>query len=157
MGIDWFPLWLSLRVAALSTLIAFLLGLWMAWLLARRDFKGRDIVDAAVTLPLVLPPTVLGYYLLVLLGSVVATGFIIAPVALHRTLFRQGEKEWLVHAANWCARLGLMTLALTIAGVVWLVFDVVVSREIAAIMGVATLVFLAALWAALPLVKRADD
>jgi molybdate transport system permease protein len=68
MDIDWFPLWLSLRVAALSTLVALLLGLWLAWLLARRDFRGRDVVDAAVTLPLVLPPTVLGYYLLVLLG-----------------------------------------------------------------------------------------
>ena len=68
MAIDWFPLWLSLRVAALSTAVAFLLGLWLAWLLARRPFRGRDVVSAAVTLPLVLPPTVLGYYLLVLLG-----------------------------------------------------------------------------------------
>jgi molybdate transport system permease protein len=68
MSIDWFPLWLSLRVAALSTLIALGLGLWLAWLLTSRRFHGRDVVDAAVTLPLVLPPTVLGYYLLVLLG-----------------------------------------------------------------------------------------
>jgi molybdate transport system permease protein len=67
-GIDWFPLWLSLRVAALSTLLAFLSGLYFAWLLARRDFRGREIVDSLVTLPLVLPPTVLGYYLLILLG-----------------------------------------------------------------------------------------
>lgn len=68
MAIDWFPLWLSLRVAALSTLIAFGGGLWIAWLLANRNFRGKDVLDAAVTLPLVLPPTVLGYYLLVLLG-----------------------------------------------------------------------------------------
>jgi molybdate transport system permease protein len=68
VSIDWFPLWLSLRVAALSTLIAFLLGLWLAWLLANRNFRGKEILDAAVTIPLVLPPTVLGYYLLVLLG-----------------------------------------------------------------------------------------
>jgi molybdate transport system permease protein len=68
MAIDWFPLWLSLRVAALSTAVALLAGLWLAWLLARRPFRGRDVVSAAVTLPLVLPPTVLGYYLLVLLG-----------------------------------------------------------------------------------------
>lgn len=68
MAIDWFPLWLSLRVAALSTAVAFCIGLWLAWLLARRPFRGRDVVSAAVTLPLVLPPTVLGYYLLVLLG-----------------------------------------------------------------------------------------
>lgn len=68
MEIDWFPLWLSLRVAAVSTLLAFAGGLALAYLLANRDFPGRDLADAVLTLPLVLPPTVLGYYLLVLLG-----------------------------------------------------------------------------------------
>ena len=68
MPIDWFPLWLSLRVAAISTAIALAIGLWLAWILANRYFRGKEILDAAVTLPLVLPPTVLGYYLLVLLG-----------------------------------------------------------------------------------------
>jgi hypothetical protein len=92
----------------------------------------------------------------VLLGSVIATGFIIAPVALHRTLFRQGEKEWLVHAANWCARAGLFTLAVTLAGVVWLVFDVVVSRTAAIVAGGVFLVFLTLLWGVLPLLRRTD-
>ena len=68
MPIDWFPLWLSLRVATVSTIIALALGLWIAWLLANRSFRGKEAIDAAVTLPLVLPPTVLGYYLLVVLG-----------------------------------------------------------------------------------------
>ncbi len=68
MPIDWFPLWLSLRVAALSTVLAIGVGLWVAYLLANRSFRGKEILDAAVALPLVLPPTVLGYYLLVLLG-----------------------------------------------------------------------------------------
>jgi molybdate transport system permease protein len=68
MSIDWFPLWLSLRVAALSTAVALALGLWIAYILANREFRGKDVLDAAVTLPLVLPPTVLGYYLLVLIG-----------------------------------------------------------------------------------------
>ena len=68
MTIDWFPLWLSLRVAALSTLLALAGGLWIAYLLANREFRGKNVLDAAVTLPLVLPPTVLGYYLLVLIG-----------------------------------------------------------------------------------------
>ncbi len=68
MAIDWFPLWLSLRVALLSTALAFVGGLWIAYLLANRQFRGKDVLDAAVTLPFVLPPTVLGYYLLVLLG-----------------------------------------------------------------------------------------
>src|ERR1041385_7805715 len=68
MQIDWFPLWLSLRVAIVSTAIAVAAGLWIAYTLANRDFRGKEALDAAVTLPLVLPPTVLGYYLLVLVG-----------------------------------------------------------------------------------------
>lgn len=68
MGVDWFPLWLSLRVAALSTVLAAAIGIALAYLLANRTFRGKELLDAAVTLPLVLPPTVLGYYLLVLLG-----------------------------------------------------------------------------------------
>jgi molybdate transport system permease protein len=68
MPIDWFPLWLSLRVALVSTVAALAAGLWIAHILANREFRGKAAVDAAVTLPLVLPPTVLGYYLLVLLG-----------------------------------------------------------------------------------------
>ena len=68
MQIDWFPLWLSLRVAAISTALALTFGLALAWILANRQFRGKELLDAAVTLPLVLPPTVLGYYLLVVLG-----------------------------------------------------------------------------------------
>jgi molybdate transport system permease protein len=68
MQIDWFPLWLSLRVAVLATALALVLGLWLAYLLANRNFWGKEVVDALATLPLVLPPTVLGYYLLVVLG-----------------------------------------------------------------------------------------
>ncbi|HTR36494.1 MAG TPA: molybdate ABC transporter permease subunit [Bryobacteraceae bacterium] len=68
MAIDWFPLWLSLRVASISTALALAVGLWLAWTLANRSFRGKEVLDAAVTLPLVLPPTVLGYYLLVLLS-----------------------------------------------------------------------------------------
>lgn len=74
MQIDWFPLWLSLRVAVLSTAISLAIGLWLAWLLANREFRGREALDAAVTLPLVLPPTVLGFYLLVVLGRESALG-----------------------------------------------------------------------------------
>jgi len=69
MPIDWFPLWLSLRVAFVSTAIAFGVGLWLAYILANWEFRGKEVLDAAVTLPLVLPPTVLGYYLLVLLAG----------------------------------------------------------------------------------------
>jgi molybdate transport system permease protein len=68
MSIDWFPLWLSLRVAGLSTLFSTVLGLWLAYALANREFRGKEALDAVATLPLILPPTVLGYYLLVILG-----------------------------------------------------------------------------------------
>ena len=62
------PLWLTLKVAGLATGMAFLAGVALAHLLARRRFWGRDWLDAVSTLPLVLPPTVLGYYLIVLVG-----------------------------------------------------------------------------------------
>jgi molybdate transport system permease protein len=68
MAIDWFPLWLSLAVAAIATVISLLLGIWLAWLLANKQFTGKDVLDALTTLPLALPPTVLGYYLLVVIG-----------------------------------------------------------------------------------------
>ncbi|MDR5683630.1 MAG: molybdate ABC transporter permease subunit [Armatimonadota bacterium] len=62
------PLWISLKVASLATLIASATGVGLAWLLATSRFRGRGIVEALTSLPLTLPPTVLGYYLLVLLG-----------------------------------------------------------------------------------------
>src|ERR1700755_2961163 len=68
LAVDLFPLWLSLRVAAVSTLFVVVAGVALAWLLARGRFFGREALDALVTLPLVMPPTVLGYYLLVFLG-----------------------------------------------------------------------------------------
>jgi molybdate transport system permease protein len=74
MSIDWFPLWLSLRVAGFATVISLAISLYVAYLLASRDWRGKEILDAVTTLPLVLPPTVLGYYLLVLLGRGSALG-----------------------------------------------------------------------------------
>jgi molybdate transport system permease protein len=65
---DWYPLWLSLRVATTATLIAASLGVGFAYLLAKGRFRGRGLLEAVVTLPIVLPPTVLGYYLLTTLG-----------------------------------------------------------------------------------------
>jgi molybdate transport system permease protein len=67
--IDWFPIQLSFQVSALATAIALAFGISIAWVLARLRFWGREWLDAAITLPLVLPPTVLGYYLLVVLGQ----------------------------------------------------------------------------------------
>ncbi len=64
----WIPLSLSLQVATWATLLNAVFGIAVAWALARLRFPGRDLLDALLTLPMVLPPTVLGYYLLVLIG-----------------------------------------------------------------------------------------
>lgn len=65
---DLSPLWLTLRVACFATLIAFGFAVAFAWITARFTFWGRDLLDAVLTLPLVMPPTVLGYYLIVVWG-----------------------------------------------------------------------------------------
>ncbi|MBP0627601.1 MULTISPECIES: molybdate ABC transporter permease subunit [unclassified Cupriavidus] len=68
MDAIWVPLLLSLKVAGWATALNAVLGVGAAWALARWRSPLRDVVDAVLTLPLVLPPTVLGYYLLVLVG-----------------------------------------------------------------------------------------
>ncbi len=68
MDAAWVPLLLSLKVAGWATALNTVLGVGAAWALARWRSPLRDVVDAVLTLPLVLPPTVLGYYLLVLVG-----------------------------------------------------------------------------------------
>lgn len=62
------PLLLTLKVAGWATVLATLAGVLIAYALARLRFPGREVLDAMMTLPMVMPPTVLGYYLLVLLG-----------------------------------------------------------------------------------------
>ena len=73
-SIDWGPLWLSLQVATLSTIFTLTTGTGLALLLAWRKLPARDLIDAVISAPLVLPPTVLGYYLLVALGRNSALG-----------------------------------------------------------------------------------
>ena len=68
MALDWSALWLSLKVAGWATAINLVLGVALGALLARRRFPGRELLDTLLTLPMVLPPTVLGYYLLVVIG-----------------------------------------------------------------------------------------
>ena len=62
------PLWLTLKVAILATMLAGATGIGLGWWMARRRFAGHALVDAFLMMPLVLPPTVLGYYLIVLIG-----------------------------------------------------------------------------------------
>ena len=65
---DWFPLWNSLRVAAISTVLIFFLGIAAAYYIAKLPKLVKGVLDVVLTLPLVLPPTVVGYLLLRLLG-----------------------------------------------------------------------------------------
>ena len=71
---DWFPLWLSLRVSAIATVLAVVFGVALAYLLAKWQSRWTSVLEAVFTLPIVLPPTVLGYYLLTLLGTRSALG-----------------------------------------------------------------------------------
>jgi molybdate transport system permease protein len=69
MDAAWIALAISLKVAGWSTAINLVLGVGVGFLLARKRFVGREWLDAVLTLPMVLPPTMLGYYLLVLIGQ----------------------------------------------------------------------------------------
>lgn len=74
MNALWTPLWLSLKVALCAVAISLVLGVLLGFLLARKRFIGRELLDTVLTLPMVMPPTVLGYYLLVLFGRKSALG-----------------------------------------------------------------------------------
>ena len=65
---DWFPLWNSLRIALISTVIIFFAGIFAAYYIAKLPRLAKGLLDVVLTLPLVLPPTVIGYLLLRVLG-----------------------------------------------------------------------------------------
>ncbi len=66
---NWSPLAISLWISTLAGIIALILGIGLAWLLVRKEFRGKGIIEGVTLLSLVLPPTVLGYYLLLVLGQ----------------------------------------------------------------------------------------
>lgn len=94
-------------------------------------------------------------YQVVLCGAVLTTGLVVAPVAFHRLLFRRQQRHWIVEAANVTARFGLGLLALTSAGVVFLVFDVTESRSAGIVSFVVSLVIFIGMWVALPILGPA--
>ena len=96
-------------------------------------------------------------YLVVLVGSVITTSLIIAPVSFHRMLFRRRQRRWLVTASHICARAGLVGFAIVSALVVLLVFDVVLSLGAGVIAGLGVLVLFASLWAGLPLANGRNN
>ena len=88
--IDLEPLLLSFEVAALATCFASTLGVALAGVLAMPRLWGRELIDAAITAPMVLPPTVLGYYLLVLLGRESAIGHAFEALTGSSIVFTRG-------------------------------------------------------------------
>ena len=86
-SLDWFPLWLSLRVAGIATLLVLAIGTFLAYQLSHKAFRGKSLLDSLITLPLVLPPTVLGYYLLIALGRGSPLGRIYEALSGHPLVF----------------------------------------------------------------------
>ena len=68
MVLDWQPVWLTLKLASITTIVLLIAGTPLAWWLARSQARWKEVVGSLVALPLVLPPTVLGFYLLLMLG-----------------------------------------------------------------------------------------
>lgn len=84
------PLLLSFEVATLATLLATVIGVALGGVLAMPRLRGREVIDAAITAPMVLPPTVLGYYLLVLLGRRSAIGHAFEALTGSTIVFTRG-------------------------------------------------------------------
>jgi molybdate transport system permease protein len=79
---EWIAIRLSLRIALVATAVALPFGLAIAWLLARKDFWGKALLDGVVHLPLVLPPVVTGYLLLITFGRKGAVGGLLADIGI---------------------------------------------------------------------------
>ena len=86
---DWFPLLNSLRVAIISTVVIFFSGIYAAWQIAKLPHLFKGILDVILTLPLVLPPTVVGFFLLKMLGPYSAIGSFLINTANTRLVM-----EW---------------------------------------------------------------
>lgn len=84
---DWTALFLSLRLAGWTVVLLLPIGIWAGRRLAYRDFRGKGVAEALVMLPLVLPPTVFGYYLLVAFGGASPVGQLWQTVFGHQLVF----------------------------------------------------------------------
>ena len=104
-----------------------------------------------------LSPSQLTIYLVLVGFSALATVLAIAPVSLHRALFRQGAKTRIVHIANVLLIGALAAVGLTLTGTALLVFDVVVGHPAGIAAGAITFVITALAWAALPAVTKRDQ
>jgi molybdate transport system permease protein len=84
---DLHPLALSFWVAVNATVLSLIVGLPLAWFLARRRIPGKDLITVVILLPMVLPPTVLGYYLLLVIGRGGPVGQLAEAIGLGRLVF----------------------------------------------------------------------
>lgn len=83
---DWFPLWNSLRIAAISCGIVFFLGIFAAYYVAKLPRWLKGVVDVIFTLPMVLPPTVCGYFLLLIFGVKRPAGIFLAQMGIQMVM-----------------------------------------------------------------------
>ena len=79
---DWFPLWNTLRIAAVSAVLVFFSGIFFAYYAARLPRTVKGILDVVLTLPMVMPPTVCGYFLLLLFGAKRPLGMALAQIGV---------------------------------------------------------------------------
>jgi hypothetical protein len=93
-------------------------------------------------------------YLMVLSGAVAGTAAILSPIAYHRILFRKRQRPWLVATANRVARVGLVLVAFTTCGVVFLTFDLAVNRAAGAIAALVAVLGYLVIWVGVPLRAR---
>jgi hypothetical protein len=96
----------------------------------------------------------IGVYLTLVALSALATVLALAPVAIHRALFHQHVKFFIVRVANVLLRIALVVIAITLSGTTLLIFDVVVGRTAGIVAGAVTIVLCAAAWLALPRFAR---
>ncbi|MBX3194362.1 MAG: DUF6328 family protein [Schumannella sp.] len=104
-----------------------------------------------------LEPGQLAVYLVMVVMAALATILAIAPVALHRSLFRQGAKDRIVRVSNRLLIASLACVALTLTGTTLLVFDVVAGHTAGVIAGISTLLVTGVAWLALPAVQRRGE
>lgn len=87
---DWYPLWNSLRIAAISSVLVFFLGIFAAYYVAKLPRAVKGILDVIFTLPMVLPPTVCGYFLLLLFGVKRPIGLLLSKIGMQVVMTWQG-------------------------------------------------------------------
>ena len=89
-ALDWSPLWISLKTGVVATVISFFLGLWAARRVIKKDYRAKSVLDGILTLPMVLPPTAAGFFLLLIFSRRRTFG-----IFLNDTLNIQVVHTWL--------------------------------------------------------------